>query len=91
MILDLDMILDLRILGNGAIRGRSFPCTPPPPSPSINPCSVQCFVLVSMLLFCADSVLRTTLRLYMEDHEDHPLPTPEEVLVCYPTTTDEEV
>ena len=27
----------------------------------------------------------------MEDHNEQPLPTPEEVLVCNPTTSDEEV
>ena len=27
----------------------------------------------------------------MLNHENHPLPTPEEVLVCYPSTTAEEV
>ena len=40
--------------------------------------------------FFSENVLRTALSLYMED-EDLPLPTLEEVLVCYPNTTAEEV
>ena len=39
----------------------------------------------------SDHVLRTTLSLYMEDHYEHPLPTPEEVLICNSTTNAEEV
>lgn len=35
-------------------------------------------------------VLRTVLALYIVDY-DHPLPTHEEVLVCNPKTTAEEV
>ena len=38
-----------------------------------------------------DQILRATLSLYMEDSNEQPLPTPEEVLVCNPTTTAEEV
>ena len=38
-----------------------------------------------------DLVLKTALCLYMENHRDDPLPTPEEVLVCTPSTTAEEV
>ena len=37
-----------------------------------------------------ETILRTALSLYMED-EDLPLPTYEEVLVCHPNTTAEEV
>lgn len=44
-----------------------------------------------MLSFFLDHILRTALSLYMENHYDHPLPTPEEVLLCTPTTTAEEV
>ena len=37
-----------------------------------------------------DGVLKATLALYMEE-ETFPLPAPEEVLVCNPSTTTEEV
>ena len=37
-----------------------------------------------------DAVLRSTLRFYMENRS-LPLPTPEEVLMCYSSTTAEEV
>ncbi len=39
----------------------------------------------------SDHILRSTLHLFMENHFTHPLPTPEEVLVCYPSTSAEEV
>lgn len=38
-----------------------------------------------------DDILKTALSLYMEDHQDHPLPTLEEVLICTSSTTAEEV
>ena len=39
---------------------------------------------------CPDQVLRAALSLYMEDN-DLPMPTPEEILICNPYTTAEEV
>ena len=39
---------------------------------------------------CADQVLWTALSLYMED-KTLPVPTFEEVLICNPSTTTEEV
>ena len=50
---------------------------------SINLVTVHFFFLV-------DNVLRTVLALFMED-EALPLPTLEEVLICNPNTTAEEV
>ena len=48
-------------------------------------------VLLQKLLFIfSDLILRSTLSLYMENSY-HPLPTPEEVLLCNSTTTAEEV
>ena len=44
-----------------------------------------------MCLPDVDHILKATLCLYMENHYEHPLPTPEEVLVCTPSTTTEEV
>lgn len=43
------------------------------------------------LLYSIDHILSATLSLYMENYSEHPLPTPEEVLVCNPSTTAEEV
>ena len=45
----------------------------------------------ALCYFTVDDVLRATLSIYMEDHVRHPLPTSEEVLVCTPATTAEEV
>lgn len=39
---------------------------------------------------CTDRVLMTTLSLYVED-KSLPLPTLEEILICNPSTTSEEV
>ena len=50
-------------------------------------CYFPVCIFFSMYL---ETILRTALSLYMED-EDLPLPTYEEVLVCYPSTTAEEV
>ncbi len=44
----------------------------------------------SVCCLTLDSILRNTLSFYMEDNS-FPLPTPEEVLVCNPNTTVEEV
>lgn len=41
-------------------------------------------------LFCVGDVLATVLALYMHDKEQ-PLPSHEEVLICTPKTTTEEV
>ena len=41
-------------------------------------------------MYNPDLILRSTLSLYMEDMY-FPLPTPEEVLLCNPSTTTEEV
>ena len=45
---------------------------------------------MGLIVFLSENVLRTALSLYMED-EALPLPTLEEVLVCYSNTTAEEV
>ena len=45
---------------------------------------------VTMHFFHLDNVLRTVLALFMED-EALPLPSLEEVLICNPNTTAEEV
>ena len=45
---------------------------------------------VLFMIHDADNVLGTVLALFMED-EVLPLPTLEEVLICNPTTTAEEV
>ena len=47
-------------------------------------------VIFSHLSLCADQVLKTALSLYMED-KTLPLPTFEEILICTPSTTSEEV
>lgn len=46
--------------------------------------------IFSHLSLCADQVLKTALSLYMED-KTLPLPTFEEILICTPSTTSEEV
>jgi len=45
---------------------------------------------ICFLPICADQVLKTALSLYMED-KTLPLPTFEEILICTPSTTSEEV
>ena len=47
-------------------------------------------VTVHICFFFVDNVLRTVLALFMED-EALPLPSLEEVLICNPNTTAEEV
>lgn len=49
-------------------------------------------IMDSTLYICTsiDAILRSTLSFYMEN-TSIPLPTPEEVLVCNPSTTAEEV
>ena len=54
---------------------------------SICPYSNDC----SKPIFYTDDILMTALTLYMENSKDHPLPTPEEVLICTSSTTAEEV
>ena len=54
---------------------------------SIRPYNNVC----SKPILYTDDILMTALTLYMENSKDHPLPTPEEVLICTSSTTAEEV
>lgn len=55
-------------------------------------CSNHAYIVMnaSGILSMPDNILKSVLCLYMNDFY-HPLPTPEEVLICTPNTTAEEV
>ena len=75
--------------------GAKAPPDPPdPPPPPLNATLTAQQSLVHCFIFpipcTAEDVLKTALSLYMSE-DDSPLPTPEELLICYESTSIEEV